>query len=62
MTLRSTTLNISIMGILRNIPGPFVPISRPNLKITALSYSLTTFIEAANNIKETMITKPIREK
>lgn len=39
--LRSTFVYVSIHGIMKNIPGPLSPpeTRRPNLKMTALSYS-----------------------
>lgn len=43
--LKSTTLISSIQGMMKNSPGPFAlcDVSRPNLKITALSYSVTIY-------------------
>ena len=43
--LRSTLQYVSIQGMMKKIPGPFDPpfASLPSLKMTALSYSCTTY-------------------
>ena len=52
--LRSTHLYVSMQGITVKIPGPLEPPlrSRPKRKITALSYSVTTWKQQANTVKD----------
>ena len=43
--IKSTVLHLSIQGTMKNMPGPLAPpfLRRPSRKITALSYSFTTW-------------------
>ena len=43
--LRSRLMQVSTQGSTKKSPGPFAPpVIRPNLSMTALSYSFTIFV------------------
>jgi hypothetical protein len=49
------------MGIKKMMPGPLAPMILPSLKMTALSYSLTTLMAEARMINKIM-TRIIRPR
>jgi len=50
--LRSTLTILSMMGMIKNKPGPLIPANLPSLKITPLSYSRQILIAWKRIIKK----------